>query len=136
MYKNDLIYIINTSSASVLANGTIPLATIARRRGCAITNGINSVLLNKPGYYRITGTVTFTAPAAGQVTITAQKGGTDVPGILSSATVTTATTEVNTLVVNGIVRVFCNEGVASLSLVNTGVAITATNVSLDVEYLG
>lgn len=126
-----LIYMITNTNSSVLADGIIPLSTIARRRGCALVNGSNSIQALKPGYYKVSGTITFTAPAAGNVIVTLQKNGTAVPGISTSGTVTTATTEINTLPISGIVRVLCNEGIATFTLVNTGVAITTTNVSLD-----
>ena len=134
--SNSLIFATTTSAASVLQNGVLPLVNISRRRGCACSLGSNSILLNAPGYYKITGTVTFTAPVAGTITIQAQKNGVAVPGITASTTITTANTEVRSLAVSGVVRVFCNEGIASLTLVNTGLAINLSNVSLDVEYLG
>lgn len=136
MQKNDLIYIISTTSTSVLANGLIPLNTISRRRGCTFDTGTNSVILRKPGYYRVSGTITFTAPVAGLVTIQGQKNDVSIPGMLTSGTVTTAETEVNTLPIDGIIRVFCNEGSSTFTLVNSGVAITTSNVSLTIEYLG
>lgn len=136
MQKNDLIYMITTTSSSVLADGLIPLSTISRRRGCTFDTWTNSITLRKPGYYRLAGTITFTAPAAGLVTIAAQKNGVSIPGITTSGTVTTATTEVNTLPIDGIIRVFCNDGIANITLVNTGVEITTSNISLSIEYLG
>lgn len=134
--KNGLIYLITTTAQSVLLNGIIPLETIVRRRNCACQKNGNGVLLAKPGYYKITGSVTFTAPAAGVVTIEAQKNGVEIPGITASTTITTATTENRTLNINGIIRVGCCEGEPTITLVNTGVAITISNVSLDVEFLG
>ena len=135
MCNNSLIYMNTVTAAVVEANGVIPLTNIARKRGNLIQNGTNSIILNAPGYYKITGTVTFTAPVAGVVTIEAQKNGVEIPGISASTTITTATTEVRSLAISGVVRVFCNEGVASITLVDTGVAINISNVSLDVEYL-
>lgn len=136
MCNNSLIFMTTITDAAVLANGIIPLTTIQRRRGRAIQNGTNSILLNMPGYYKVTGSVTFTAPAAGVVNIQLQKNNVDVSGITAGETITTATTEVRTLNINGIVRVYCNEDIATLTLVNNGVAITVQNVALDVEYLG
>ena len=135
MCNNSLIYMTTTTTSSVSANGVIPLTNISRRRGCSIQNGTNSVVLGTPGYYKITATITFTAPAAGTITVVAQKNNVDIPGLTASTTITTATTEVRTLTLSGIVRVYCNDGVASITLVNTGVAITTSNVSLDIEYL-
>ena len=51
-------------------------------------------------------------------------------------TITTATTEVRTLNISGIVRVTYGEGFGALTLVNSGVAITTSNVEIDVEDLG
>lgn len=135
MCNNSLIFMTTTTDSAVLENGIIPLTTIQRRRGRVIQNGTNSVLLNMPGYYKVTGSVTFTAPAAGVVNIQLQKNNVDVPGITAGTTITTATTEVRTLNISGIVRVYCNEDIATLTIVNNGVAITVQNVALDVEYL-
>lgn len=134
--KNGLIYLITITEENVLANGIIPLETIARRRGCTCEQNGNSITLNRPGYYKLTGSITFTAPVAGDVTINATKNGNEIPGITASETITTATTEVRTLNISGIIRVMCGEGAPSITLVNSGVAITISNVSLDVEYLG
>ena len=136
MCNNSLIFMTTTTNSSVLANGIIPLTTVQRRRGRVIQNGTNSVLLNAPGYYKVTGSITFTAPVAGIITAQLQKNNINVSGVTASATITTATTEVRTLNISGIVRVYCNEDVATLTLVNTGLAITVQNVALDVEYLG
>ena len=134
--KNGLIYLITTTNESVLLNGIIPLETIARRRGCACQKSGDGVLLTKPGYYKITGSVTFTAPAAGVATIAAKKDGAAIPGVTASTTITTATTENRTLNISGIIRVGCCGGEPTITLVNTGVAVTISNVSLDVEFLG
>ena len=126
------IYMTSTTPATVSAGGTLPI-TVTRRVGTNIISGTNSVILRKPGYYQITATVTFTAAEAGDVTIEARKNNVAIPGITSTATVTTATTEVNTLSLTGIVRVFCYEGDAILTLVNNSeTAIDITNVSLSI----
>ncbi len=134
--NNSLIFMNTVTTASVTANGVIPLTNIQRRRGNVIQNGTNSITLNAPGYYKINGTITFTAPAPGDVTVQVQKNGVEIPSITASTTITTATTEVRSLAISGVIRVYCNEGVSSISLVNTGEAITISNVSLDIEYLG
>lgn len=136
MYKNDLIFMINTTTSSVDSNGTIPLTTIARRRGCSLQSSNNGVVLEKAGYYKVSGTITFTAPATGNVIIDLAKNGIKIPGIQSVATVATATTQYITLPIDGIVRVFCNEGQPLLTIINSGIAISTLNVNLSVEYLG
>lgn len=125
------IFMTNTTAESVLAGGTIPLTTIQRRKGCILTNSSNAIQILRPGYYLVEGTITFTAPAAGNVIISLQKGGVNVSGINGSSTITTATTEIRTIPISGIIRVLCNE-TAIINLVNTGVAITTSNVSLSV----
>lgn len=127
-----LIYMTNTTPSTVLAGGTLPI-NVTRRIGCSIQNGDNSIILKKPGYYKVNATITFTAATADNVTIQLNKNNVVVPGITSTATVTTATTEVNTLSLTGIIRVLCYEGDAILTLVNNSETdITISNVSLDV----
>ena len=135
-FSNSLIMMTTTTNEAVLADGIIPLSTIQRRRNRAVTSGANSIVLNAPGYYKVNASITVTGSEAGIVSVVLQKNNTDVPGITASQTITTADTEVRTLNLSGIVRVYCNEGISTLTLVNTGVAITTENVSLDVEYLG
>ena len=131
------IYLITPTTASVTAGGVLPLTSVARRQcGCVTQLGSDSVLLQRPGYYKVTGTVTFTAPAAGVVRVNLTQDGVAVPGITASTTVTTATTEVRSLAISGIVRVSCCNGSSTIQLINAGVAITTSNISLDVEYLG
>lgn len=133
--NNSLIYMINNGASSVLADGIIPLTTIARRRCKCIQNDSNSIILNAAGYYKVNATITLTTPEAGVVSVELQKNGTVIPGMVGSTTITTADTEVRQVVINGVVRVGCCEGAAALTLVNSGVAITTSNVSIDVEYL-
>ena len=133
--NNSLIYMINTGATSVLAGGIVPLPTIARRRGRCIQSDNASIVLNAPGYYHVTATVTYTAPAAGNIALSIQKNGVTVPGLTGSSTIATANTQIQQITINGIVRVGCNEGASVLTLVNNGLAINTSNVSFDVEYL-
>ena len=133
--NNSLIYVINTGATAVLANGIIPLRTIARRRCRCIQSDNDSIILNAPGSYHVTATVTYTAPAAGNINISVLKNGVAVPGLTGGSTITTANTQVQQITINGIVRVGCGEGAAVLTLVNNGLAINTSNVSVDVEYL-
>ena len=134
--KNGLIYLITTTSQSVLSNGIIPLETIARRRGCTCEKNGDGITLTRAGYYKITGSVTCVASTVGEVDLVARKNGVEIPGIEASTTISTANTELATLNISGIIRVMCGEGEPTISLVNTGVGIVVSNVSLDIEYLG
>lgn len=131
--SNSLIMMVTTTESSVLSNGIIPLTTIARRRGQVVNSNNDSIVLRRPGYYKVNATFTFTAPEAGDVTIQAQKNDVNISGMTASSSITT---ETQSLAISGIVRVTCSDGIGILTLVNSGVAITTSNVEIDVEYLG
>lgn len=135
MCNNSLIYLVTPTLSSILADGILPLDTIARRRSNAIQQANNSILLNVPGYYRVSLNVTFTAPAAGDVTVELRQDGVAVPGATATETITTATTEVRTISFEAIVRVPCYGAPSTLTFVNTGVAISSSNIAVNVEYL-
>ncbi len=124
------------TSAEILAEGTLPLSTIVRRRGMSIQSQSDSIVLGTAGYYKITASVTFTATAPADITVVARKNGIDIVGLTGTETITTATTETRMITISGIVRVFCNDGVATITLINASdVAITASNIAIDIEYL-
>ena len=125
-----LIYMTNTTPVDVAAGGTLPIS-VARRTGCAIQNGDNSVILKRPGYYTVNATVTFTGQTDGDVTIELQKNNVVVPGITSSVSV--VTDDIYTLNLTGIIRQLCYEGDAILTLVNnSSVALTISNIALQI----
>lgn len=133
---DNLIFMITPTTETVVSGSVLPLTTIARRTGRIIRSGNNSILLGAPGYYKVTATATFTAPTAGDAEIKLQKASTDVPGIVAGTTVATATTEINSLTISGVVRVLPFESVATITILNSGVDITTSNISIDIEYLG
>lgn len=122
------IYTANTSSQSVGVNTAVNLGTINRRFGCALNAGSTSVSISKPGYYAVTAVITFTAPATGVAAISLQQNGVQVPGATVADTVTTAVTEQNTMSLTAIVR--STSGNDTLTFVNTGIAITPSNVAV------
>lgn len=133
--SNSAIYMANTAAQTVAAtNGIVNLGTVQRRFGCALKEGTSNVNVNKCGYYFVIATVTFTAATTGNASIAVQDNGVTVPGMTASDTVATATTEINSMTVSGIVRSF--NGNDSLTLVNTGaIAITPSNVTFTVIKL-
>ena len=135
MCNNSLISLATPSVSPVAVNGVLPLSTIVRRRGSAIQQSNDSIVLNAPGYYRVSVTATFTAPAAGVATLSLRQDGLPVQGATASTTVTTATTEVRSLSFDAIVRVSCCGGPVTLTVLNTGVAINTSNIAVNVEYL-
>lgn len=114
-----------------------------RKNHCGVKafdfNG-TSVSLQHSGVYHITTNITFTAPAAGDVTFQLSVNSVPIPGALATETVTTATTEVNTTTLDFFVLVDNNcvlntpvVSVSNISVLNTGVASTVTNVIFNVE---
>lgn len=134
MACKSLIDIATTASTSVLANGNIPLSTIVRRYGCGLNLSGNSVAITDCGsnYYLVNVNATFTAPAEGTVALTLQQNGATVVGATASTTITTASTEVRSLSFSVIVRTFNNQTIDTLTLLNSGVAITLENASISV----
>lgn len=126
------VNIANTSSTNVATNANIPLGTIQRRYGCALNATGNGIQLNAPGYYLVTASITFTAPATGVVSVTLQQDGVSVNGATAADTVTTALTEQNSISLNTIVRVFNGSAPDVLTLLNTGIAFTPSNISVSV----
>ena len=137
MSCKSLIDVATTTSTAVVAGGTLPLATIVRRRGSEVNANGNSVTITDCGsnYYFVVVTATFTAPVAGIVTLNLQQNGVTVSGGTASTTITTATTEVRSLSFPAIVRTFNNVGIDTLTLVNAGVAATFSNIAVSVTKL-
>lgn len=138
MSCNSLIDVATTTSTSVLANAAIPFNTIVRRRGRDIGQSGTAVAISDCGsnFYLVNVTVTFTAPAAGTVTVALQQNGAAVVGGAASTTVSTATTEVRSLSFAAIVRTFNSQNIIdTLTLLNSGVAITVTNAAMTVVKL-
>lgn len=124
------VFVANNVSAAVAANASIPLGTIQRRYGCALNAASAGVTITQKGYYLVNATITFTAPAAGVVAISLQDNGQQVVGVTAAESVTTPTTEQHTIALTGIVRSLSGSDV--LTLVNTGIAMTPSIVSLNV----
>ena len=137
MACKSLIDVATTSSSAVVTNGTLPLATIVRRRGCDVNLSGNSVAITDCGsnYYLVIVTATFTAPVAGVVTLNLQQNGVNVTGATASDTITTATTEVRSISFPAIIRTFNSRGIDSLSIVNSGAGATFSNIAMTVNKL-
>lgn len=131
------LYVATTTPTSVLTNGTLPLATIVRRRGSDVNLSGNSVAITDCGsnYYLVSVNATFTVPVAGVVTLNLQQNGANVTGATASTTVTTATTEVRSLSFTALVRTFGGATIDGLTVVNAGVGATFSNIAMTVEKL-
>lgn len=137
MSCKSLIYVATTAPSAVVANGTLPLTTIVRRRGRDVNLSGNSIAITDIGsnYYRVAVTATFTAPVAGVIALALQQNGVSVTGATASTTVTTATTEVRSLSFTAIVRTFNGGTLDSLAVINSGLAATFSNIAITVEKL-
>lgn len=133
---DNLIYMITPATANVPANSVLPLSTIARRTGRILKSSSDSIILGAPGYYKVTASITFTAPEAGVAEFKMQKASSDIPGITASESVVTATTEYHTVTLSGIVRIMPFDSASVLTILNSGIEINTSNISFDVEYLG
>lgn len=144
---NLLIGIKNTTSQTVPALGTINLGSVYRRyckkNQCGVKTfnvTATSVSLQQQGIYHITATLVASAPAAGDVTVQLLINDTTIPGAFSTETITTATTEFRTLVVDYYalvddINLLGNNTTAidTISLQNTGVEATFTSVILNID---
>lgn len=131
-----MIQMNNTASQSVAANAPINLGSAQHRiNQCALNGSGSGVNILKSGYYKLVASITFTAPATGVVSVAAQIGGTSIVGATASESVNTADTEVHNITLNKDILIPCGSAPAVLSLENTGIACTVTNVSLSLEKL-
>lgn len=123
----------NTTSTATATNAAINLGTVQHRQNkCALTGSASGIVLEEPGYYPIFATITFTAPATGNVAISGQLNGGQLIGVTAAETVNTALTELHTVALTGLAYVPCGAAPATLTLVNTGIAFTPSNVSVTV----
>lgn len=140
----------NTSSQALITGDTVDLGSVYRKYICRGKCGLNtfelsggdSIAVQHSGFYHVTATLTFTAPAAGVVTFQLASNDIALLGATASETITTADTEVRTATIDYYVLVNrgCVAGtpatlIENISIINTGVASTVTNVVVNIEKL-
>lgn len=137
----------NVGTQTVLADGTINLGSVYRKyckkNACGVTTfsrTANDITLQQSGIYHITAVLVGTGETAGDVTVQLLENGEVVDGAVSTQTITTATTELRTFVIDYYVLVDCenilgrNSTVAkTISLTNASDAIDATFTSVVVN---
>ena len=142
-----LIGVKNTGTQTVLADGVINIGSVYRRyckkNACgvpAFSRTANDISLQHSGIYHLTATFVASAPAAGDVTVQLLLNGEVVDGALATETITTATTEFRTMVIDYYVLVdkdciLNTESTVAqtISFENTGVSATFTSVVVNVE---
>lgn len=144
--STNLIGIKNTSPQALaideLANIGIVYRRFVTKGSCGLptfTSSSNGITLNRKGIYHITVTAVVSAPAAGIVTLILEENGEEITGAFASETITTATTELRTLVIDYFVLVD-NDLILNcptttpktISVRNIGVAATIENIVVNV----
>ena len=129
----------NNTSQEVAINGLLTFTTDRILTGCTATRNGQTFQLNKPGYYYVTFNADGAATTAvGDIVVVLQSNGVAVPGAIATFT-TTVADDVTNLAFSTIIRVppscCAVDNTANLTLVNTGVAATYTNVNINITKL-
>lgn len=136
----------NFGTQSVLTDGLINLGSTYRRYCRRTNSGLRTfenmgtgIALNGEGIYHVTATFTGSGTEAGDFTVQLFENGIAIEGAEASETITTAETEVRTLVIDYYVLVDsacilgCNSTVAkTISFENMGIPATFTNVVVNI----
>lgn len=130
--SRSLINVVNTVAGTTITDGGVyPLPQTLRRFGCDIVSNGVGVTCKNAGYYRVTGSVTAVAGAAGVAKVQVYVNGTAYTGATSSLTV--ASGETFSLPVDTVIRVNCCANPADITLVLSGLESTSTNAELTVS---
>ena len=136
----------NISSQAVATDGFVNFGNVYRKY-CKKCNGVStfatngeSVSLNQTGIYHLTITAVGTGDVAGDVTLQLFVDGEAVSGAFATETITTATTEFRTFVIDYYILVNSSSILnqpsvlaKTISVQNIGVDATFTSVVLNVE---
>ena len=139
-----LIGLKNVGEQTVLASGLVNVGNVYRKfckaNRCgvpAFTVTSNGVTLNHEGIYHVTATLVGTGETAGLVSVQLAENGELLTGAISSETITTATTEFRTFVLDYYIKVdkdcvlgVTSTGAKTISLVNVSEDIDATFTSV------
>lgn len=134
----------NVGTQTVLADGQINIGNVYRRFCKANKCGVpafsvtsNGITLNHAGIYHVTATLVGTGATAGDVTVQLAENGELIAGALSTETITTATTEFRTFVIDYLIKVdkdiilgYPTTDAKTISLVNVSEDIDATFTSV------
>lgn len=125
-----VLYVVNTTSQDVIADGQIALGNVIRRSCNSQANlNNNAIVLDGAGYFVVDVNTTFTG-TTGTAEIALYQDGVPVAGAVGSAA---ATTTPRSISFTCEVRNSCCKQLSSLTLVNTDAAITLTNVAVRVK---
>ena len=142
-----LLGVKNTGTQTVLTDGIVNIGSVYRRyckkNACgvpAFARTANDISLQHSGIYHLTATFVVSAPTAGDVTVQLLVNGQVVDGVFATETITTATTEFRTMVIDYYVLVdkdciLNTESTVAqtISFQNTGDDATFTSVVVNVD---
>lgn len=132
------IYVVNNSTQDVAVDGAINPGSVIRRYGPNMTVSGNAIQFDGLGYYDINSSITLSAIAAGDITVTMFNNGIVVPGATASQTAAAAGDIIN-LSISALVRetgcCYYNNGPGSLTFIVTGADVTVTNIATKVIKL-
>ena len=128
----------NITTQLVAVDGLLTFTTDRILTGCTVTRNGPTFQLNKPGYYYVTFNADASSATVDAITVELQNNGVAVPG--ATATITPAVVnDVMNLAFATIIKVppscCAIDNTANLTLVNTGVAATFTNVNINITKL-
>ena len=127
------------TSQPVAADDTLNFDVSRILTGCTVkhVDGSPSFTLTKPGYYYVTFNADVLGTAAGDVTAELINGAVAVPG--ATATTTIAIGETANVAFATIIRVLPScaaiDNTTTLTILNTGVAVTYTNANINITKL-
>lgn len=144
MEKTLLLGIKNAGTQTVLADGQVNIGNVYRRfcktNRCGVpcfSATSNGVTLNHSGIYHVTAVLVGTGATAGDVTVQLAENGELINGALSTQTITTATTEFRTFVIDYYIKVdkdcvlgYPTTDAKTISIVNVSEDIDATFTSV------
>ena len=127
------------TSQPVAVDDTLNFNVTRILTGCTVkhVDGAPSFTLTKPGYYYVTFNADVLGTAAGDVTAELINGTVAVPG--ATATTTIAVGETANIAFSTIIRVLPScaaiDNTTTLTILNTGVAVTYTNANINITKL-
>ena len=129
----------NITAQLVAVDGLLTFTTDRILTGCTVTRNGQTFQLNKPGYYYVTFNADAAATAAlGVLSIELYSNGVAVPGVEASST-TTVVGNIDNYAFAAIIRVLPSccaiDNTTTLTIVNTGVPATVSNVNINITKL-
>lgn len=129
------------TTQTVAANELLSFAEDRVKTGCTVvhTPGSTTFALKRPGFYFVTVNADVTtSETAGNVVLTLQNNGTAIPGAIATS-YTAAAVNVGNVAFSTIIQVRPNccavSNTTNLTVANTGVGATISNVSLVITKL-